>query len=169
MAHAEAPAMSSIRPTEAAAAPTTKPAISPGLRNRRQLGLFFGGAAFFGIASLITRRSLVRRYKAIVPSFYQPSNQAAPPLNLQVEAMDALTIATANVFSLAMMCTGGMLWAFDIASIDELRAKMRGRLGTERVAGGGDSKAERELEEWLAGIFERKKNSKDSKDPKDEK
>ena len=41
-------------------------------------------------------------------------------------------------------------------------------MGTERVAG-GDSKAERELEEWLAGVFERKKNEKDPKDPKDEK
>lgn len=93
---------------------------------------------------------------------------AGPPINLRVEAMDALTVATANVFSVAMMCTGGLLWAFDIASMDELRAKMRGRLGTERVAG-GDSKAERELEEWLAGVFERKKNEKDPKDPKDEK
>lgn len=80
--------------------------------------------------------------------------------------MDALTIATANVFSLAMMCTGGMLWAFDIASIDELRAKMRGRLGTGRVAGGGDSKAERELEEYIGSMFQKKN---DSKDPKDEK
>ncbi|KFY35353.1 hypothetical protein V494_05986 [Pseudogymnoascus sp. VKM F-4513 (FW-928)] len=170
MAHAEAPAMSSIRPTEAPPAPTAKPAISPGLRNRRQLGLFFGGAMFFGMASMITRRSLVRRYKSIVPSFYQPSNQAAPPLNLRVEAMDALTIATANVLSVAMMCTGGMLWAFDIASMDELRAKMRGRLGTERVAGGGNSKAEKELEEWLGGVLlTSKKDTKDTKDPKDEK
>ncbi|KFY05079.1 hypothetical protein O988_00281 [Pseudogymnoascus sp. VKM F-3808] len=166
MAHAEAPTMSSIRPTEAPPAPTAKPAISPGLRNRRQLGLFFGGATFFGIASLITRRSLVRRYNAIVPSFYQPSNMAGPPINLRVEAMDALTVATANVLSVAMMCTGGALWAFDIASMDELRAKMRSRLGTEKVAGGGNSKAEQELEDWLAGVLERKK---DPKDPKDEK
>jgi hypothetical protein len=107
----------------------------------------------------------VRRYKAIVPSFYQPSNKAPPPINGAVEALDALTVATANVLSVALMSTGGLLWAFDIASIDELRAKIRGTLGVDGEAG-RESRAEKELEEWLAGVFERKKNSADGKKDK---
>jgi hypothetical protein len=162
MAHAEAPTMSSIRPTAPAPAPTAQTTISPGLRNRRQLGLFFGGAVFFGISSMITRRSLVRRYKATVPSFYQPSNRPSANINGPIEALDALTVATANVFSVAIMSTGGLLWAFDIASIDELRAKIRGGLGVDGEAG-RESRAEKEMEEWLAGVLERKKKSTDSK------
>ena len=111
---------------------------------------------------MITRRSLVRRYKATVPSFYQPSNRPSANINGPIEALDALTVATANVFSVAIMSTGGLLWAFDIASIDELRAKIRGGLGVDGEAG-RESRAEKEMEEWLAGVLERKKKSTDGK------
>jgi hypothetical protein len=123
-------------------------------RSLRQLGLFFGGAAFFGFASVITRRSLVRRYKATVPKFFQQSNRPNAEVNGAMEAFEALTIATVNVFSLSIMFTGGMLWAFDISSLEDMRRKLRGGLG--RDGEGRENAAEEEMEEWLATVLARK-------------
>src|SRR4051794_14581583 len=78
-------------------------------RSRRQLGLFFAGAGFFAISSLITRRSLVRRYKATVPKFYQPNNRPNLEINGAMEAFEALNLATINVLSVSMMVSGGLL------------------------------------------------------------
>jgi hypothetical protein len=123
-------------------------------RSLRQLGLFFGGAAFFGLASVITRRSLVRRYKATVPKFFQQSNRPNGKVDGAIEAFEALTIATVNVFSLSIMFTGGMLWAFDISSLEDMRRKLRGGLG---IGGEGrENAAEEEMEEWLATVLARK-------------
>lgn len=69
-----------------------------------------------------------------------------------MEAFEALNIATINVASLAMMMTGGMLWAFDISTMDDLRTKLRGSLGFE----GSVKDAEEEFEEWLASTLARK-------------
>jgi hypothetical protein len=123
-------------------------------RSLRQLGLFFGGAAFFGFASIITRRSLVRRYKATVPKFFQQSNRPNTEVNGAMEAFEALTIATVNVFSLSIMFTGGMLWAFDISSLEDMRRKLRGGLGIDGEERG--NAAEEEIEEWLATVLARK-------------
>lgn len=124
-------------------------------RSMKQLGLFFGGACFFGISSLITRRSLVRRYQATVPKFYQPSNRQVEGVNGAMEAFDALTVATANVLSVGMMTAGGALWAFDISSLEDMRSKIRGGLGIDG-SDGRESKAEQEMEEWLATVLARK-------------
>ena len=124
-------------------------------RSMKQLGLFAGGACFFGISSLITRRSLVRRYQSTVPKFYQPSNRQVEGVNGAMEAFDALTVATANVLSVGMMTTGGALWAFDISSLEDMRTKIRGGLGIDG-SDGRESKAEQEMEEWLATVLARK-------------
>lgn len=123
-------------------------------RSLRQLGLFFGGAAFFGVASVITRRSLVRRYNATLPKFFQQSNRPNTEVDGAVEAFEALTIATVNVFSLSIMFTGGMLWAFDISSLADMRRKLRG--GLEIDGEGRENAAEEEMEEWLATVLARK-------------
>src|SRR5436853_1294828 len=68
-------------------------------RSIRQLGLFFGGAVFLACAQVITRRSLVRRYKSTIPKFYQPSNRPNADVNGALEAFEALSIATVNVLS----------------------------------------------------------------------
>ncbi|KAI9743481.1 MAG: hypothetical protein M1818_002794 [Claussenomyces sp. TS43310] len=121
-------------------------------RSRRQFGLFLGGAAFFGVASLITRRSLLQRYRATLPKFYHPSNQLNGEVNGSLEAVDALAIATVNVFSLTLMLTGGTMWACDISSVDELRQTLRSKLdlGTTDERG---AEADREAEEWLSSIL----------------
>ena len=134
-------------------APETQSAFfSP--RSRRQLGLFTAGVGFFALSTIITRRSIVRRYKQSLPKFYQPSNRPNNNINGAMEAFEALNIATVNVFSVGVMVTGGLLWAFDIASIDDMRGKVRTNMGTDRIA--TDQAAEEEIEEFIATVLARK-------------
>lgn len=156
MALAQSPIMASTPPT---CSPTSSTHVERSdmfsKRSMKQLGLFFGGAAFFGISSLITRRALVRRYTSTIPKFYQPSNRQVDGVNGAMEAFDALTVATANVLSVGMMTAGGALWAFDISSLEDMRSKIRGGLGIDGTEG-RESKAEQEMEEWLATVLARK-------------
>ncbi|OCL10188.1 hypothetical protein AOQ84DRAFT_353664 [Glonium stellatum] len=124
-------------------------------RSRKQLGLFFAGASFFLLSTVITRRSLVRRYKEITPKFYQPNTRPNTSFNAGLEAFEALNLATVNVCSIAMMAGGGMLWAFDISSMDDMRRKIRGGLGIDG-SGRSEKDAEEEMEEWLATVLARK-------------
>jgi len=78
-----------------------------------------------------------------------------------MEAFEALSIATVNVFSVSMMFSGGMLWAFDISSVNDLRTKIRGNLGVDGE--GRESKADEEMEEWLATVLARKDEKKKQK------
>ncbi|KAI9767353.1 MAG: hypothetical protein M1840_005762 [Geoglossum simile] len=123
-------------------------------RSRKQFGLFLAGAGFVALSTLITRRSFVRRYKSSIPAFYQPNNQPNS-VNGAIEAFEALNIATANVASFTMMATGGMLYAFDISSLADLRRKVRGGLGVDGT-GRTEKDGEEEFEEWLASVLARK-------------
>jgi hypothetical protein len=100
------------------------------------------------VTSLITRRALVRRYKATVPKFYQPSNRANYDVNGAMEAFEALNIATINVLSVGMMLGGGLLYAFDISSLDDMRQYVRKSIGVDGPR--TDEDAEKEIEEWIA-------------------
>lgn len=123
-------------------------------RSRRQLGLFAAGVGFFAISTAITRRSIVRRYKASIPRFYQPSNRPGSEVNGAMEAFEALNIATVNVLSVGIMVSGGLLWAFDIASLEDMRKKVRTNLGVDPIR--TDEDAEQEIEEWFASVLARK-------------
>jgi hypothetical protein len=71
-----------------------------------------------------------------------------------MEAFEALNIATVNVFSVGIMVTGGLLWAFDIASLADMRSKVRTNLGVNPIR--TDQDAEDEIEEWFASVLARK-------------
>jgi hypothetical protein len=116
--------------------------------------LFAAGAGFLAISTAITRRSLVRKYKASIPRFYQPSNRPNIEVNGALEAFEALNIATIHVLSGAMMVSGGLLWAFDIASLDDMRARVRKAMDVDGSV--EDKAAEEELEEWFASVLARK-------------
>ncbi|KAI9675081.1 MAG: hypothetical protein M1817_001488 [Caeruleum heppii] len=125
-------------------------------RSLRQLSLFVGGTTFFLLSTVITRRSLHRRRLLATPAFYHPSH--APPvkeINGGLEAFEALNIATINVTSFMVMVTGGLLWAFDISGMADLRRKVRGAIGTG-VGERSEQDAEEEMEEWLATVLARK-------------
>lgn len=135
-------------------------------RSRKQLSLFFAGASFFALSTLVTRRALVRRYKASLPRFYQPSNQPSGNVNGALEAFEALNIATINVLSVGMMASGGLLWAFDISTTDELRRKIRGGMGIDGPEG-SEKNAEEDIEEWIATVLARKEEKQKKKEAKD--
>jgi len=86
-----------------------------------------------------------------------------------IVALEALYLATLNVFSWGLFATGGILWYADIASMDDLRRKVRGGMG---VDGSGRSEAdvEEEMEEWLATVLTRKEEKRTrEEEAKDEK
>lgn len=76
-----------------------------------------------------------------------------------MEAFEALNIATINVASIAMMVTGGLLWSFDISSLEDARVRLRGGLGFDG-SGRTVTEAEEEFEEWLATTLARKDNKR---------
>lgn len=131
-------------------------------RGAKQLGLFFAGAGFLTASALIARRAVVRKMADSIPKFYQPSHHGprAPPRGPkeksddQLVAVEALGLATLNVFSFGVMMTGGLMFAFDISNVEELRRKARGSLyGTNGVV---DDAAEQQVEEWIAEVLSRK-------------
>ncbi|KAI9882768.1 MAG: hypothetical protein M1823_005480 [Watsoniomyces obsoletus] len=130
--------------------PTTSDFFSP--RSRRQLSIFVAGATFLFISTAITRRSLYRRYKATLPAFYHFNNRPTIPISGASEALEALNIATINVFSVSLMVTGGMMWAYDISSLEDLRRKVRAGMGVR----GTEQDADEEIEEWMASVLSRK-------------
>ena len=54
-----------------------------------------------------------------------------------------------------MMSTGGLLWYFDINSMEDARRKVRGGLGVDG-SGRDENQAEEEFEEWMASVLSRK-------------
>lgn len=148
--------MAEQQSTRAPPAPTASESESAffSQRSRRQLGLFAAGVGFFALSTVVTRRSIVKRYKASIPKFYQPNNQPNTGINGAFEALEALNIATINVFSVGIMATGGFLWAFDISSLDDIRQKVRRNMGGNPE--GTDEDAEKEIEEWFGSVLARK-------------
>lgn len=78
-------------------------------------------------------------------------------------AVEALGLATLNVFGFGIMTTGGLSWAFDVSSVAELRGMARKTLGEDGSK--TDEEAEREVEEWVAKMLF-KKDGKDKGDQK---
>lgn len=122
-------------------------------RSLRQLGLFFAGSTFVVLSSLVTRRAVLRRNQLTRPSFFHPSNMPpVTPINGALEALDALGIATINVFSYGIMFSGGLLWAFNISTLAEFKNRVKMPLDLES----GEQKGN-ELEDgagtWLAAAI----------------
>ncbi|KAI8959713.1 hypothetical protein F5Y11DRAFT_291462 [Daldinia sp. FL1419] len=141
--------------------PNTIPSARPrppilSQRSLKQLGLFFAGAGFLTLSTLITRRAVARKHLATIPKFYQPSTQQVSKIqsDSSLIALEALNLATLNVMGFGIMMTGGISWAFDISSVDDLRRMARGHVGP--TGGQTDEEAEREIEEWVAKVLGRK-------------
>ncbi|KAG7139909.1 hypothetical protein HYQ45_003240 [Verticillium longisporum] len=152
------PSSSSLSPSTTPSVARPSPAhidngpFSP--RGLKQLGLFFAGASFLVCSTLITKRAVTRKKLAAFPKFYQPSHAAAGKQENpegSLIALEALNLATLNVFSFGVMTTGGIAWAFDVSSVDDLREKARRTIRGE--AGKTDEAAEREFEEWATRVL----------------
>lgn len=121
--------------------------------------VFLSGIAFTALSLLITRRSFARRRLTTKLPFHDnsPAHAQAETANVSapMEAFEALNIATINVISLAMLSTGGALWYFDIASMEDAKRKVRGGLGVDG-SGRSEGEVEEDFEEWLATVLSRK-------------
>ena len=130
-------------------------------RSNRNKVVFGAGVAFFAFSLLITRRSLARKRLAANPAFYTNApghkTEQTKQVSGAMEALEALHIATLNVFSLAMMGTGGALWYLDINSITDARRMLRGGLGVDGT-GKSEKDAEEDFEEWMATVLARKES-----------
>lgn len=95
-----------------------------------------------------------------MPLFYQPSHpHPGNKVNGALEAFEALNIATVNVFSFAIMMTGGVLWALDVSTLEDLRRRVRAGMG---VSGDGKN-ADEEMEEWVASVLARKERREEGR------
>ncbi|RKF71784.1 hypothetical protein GcM1_250200 [Golovinomyces cichoracearum] len=123
-------------------------------RSFRQFGVFVAGAGLFAASMLITKRSIMRRYSREIPKFFQPSFSTINKVNGAMDALEALNLATVNVVSLALMTAGGMSWALDISSTDDMKRKFH----VDSIEGKGlnEEYSDEAIEEWLASILMRK-------------
>lgn len=76
-------------------------------------------------------------------------------INGGLEALDALFVATVNVFSYAIMVGGGLFWAFDINSLTELkqRAKMKGADELAKVIAEEEQGPKSDIGNWPAAAI----------------
>ncbi|KAI1738104.1 hypothetical protein F4680DRAFT_190348 [Xylaria scruposa] len=150
-----------IPPVQTQTLPETRPSVLS-QRSLKQLGMFFAGAGFLSLATLITRRSVAKKMKATIPKFYTQSNRPVNKIgsDSSLIALEALNLATLNVVGFAIMMTGGVSWAFDVSSIDDLRRMARKHIGPP--GGKTDEEAEREVEEWVAKVLLRKEKHEEA-------
>ncbi|KAF2104401.1 hypothetical protein NA57DRAFT_70608 [Rhizodiscina lignyota] len=135
----------------------TETGVASGSKSARGLILFAGGAGFLLYSSLLTRRSLVRRYKLAQPRFYQSNNAPYPRTNGFPDAVEALGLATISVCSAGMMMMGGWMWALQIQNMEDLRLRLRSKIGGgARPGTKSKQEVEEEIEEWIAKILARK-------------
>lgn len=71
-----------------------------------------------------------------------------------MEGLEALNLATMNVFSVGMMGVGGILWAFDISSLDDM--KKRYQKNMNEIGNTESEISDADIEEWFASILARK-------------
>ncbi|GAB7353503.1 hypothetical protein MBLNU459_g3950t1 [Dothideomycetes sp. NU459] len=128
---------------------------NPRHRAVRQLTLYFAGCTFFTLSVLVTRRAVLRKLAVPRPALFTPSNARPKDANGAVEAAEALGLATINVTSLAIMLTGGTMFALDIADMDDLRTKFKHRMGFDQ-SDSNDLNADKEVEEWVKNILDNK-------------
>ncbi|KAL2867006.1 uncharacterized protein BJX67DRAFT_353691 [Aspergillus lucknowensis] len=113
--------------------------------------LALGGALFFALSVLSTRRAFLRRVKASTPPWYTSSIYHQPKVNGGAEAFEALNLATINVLSFAMMTSGAVLWAMDINGVEDMRRYVKTRMASGVTGGeGGElSESDKEMEKQV--------------------
>jgi hypothetical protein len=122
-----------VTPQSSTTSPAPQNDDDPSVRLRRQkkqFSVMIAGTAFIVMSTIITRRGVARRIRWAKPTYFR-QNMHHPEQKFDggLEALEALSVATVNVFSWSIFYAGGMLWALDIASLEEMRSKLRVRLG----------------------------------------
>ncbi|KAI6247305.1 hypothetical protein HI914_04207 [Erysiphe necator] len=125
-------------------------------RSLRQFSIFAAGAGLFAVSMAITRRSIVRKYHKDIPKFFNSSYPRNIEINGAMDALEALNLATLNICSVALMTTGGMLWALDISSLDDVKKRRYINTTKQTDPTQKDVLSEQVIEDWLTSLFERK-------------
>jgi hypothetical protein len=122
------PASPTTPPLEAATIPSQH-TIDPH-RERKQLSILAAGCGFAILSGLITRRAVLRRVNWAKPTYFR-QNDGHPDHKFDsgLEALEALSVATVNVFSWTIVIAGGTMWATDTSGVQEARDKLRVKLG----------------------------------------
>lgn len=140
-------------------------------RSGKQLSLFLAGAAFLGLTTAVTRRSVTRKIRSAMPKTFTPSYLGEGFGKVEsaegtLFALEALSLATLNTMSFGIMAAGGTAWAFDISSMDDLKARaMRHRRGG--ATGETDQDAEDTIEDWMASVLGKAEDTKEERDTKE--
>jgi hypothetical protein len=92
----------------------------------------FGGACILA-STAITRKAVWRRQLRVRPKFYEPNTNPHEYFSPFQDAIQALNLATMNCVSVGIMALGGILWTFDISSLREAQASLRGRLNYDSI------------------------------------
>lgn len=146
---------------------TARPTPSPLMRQLKQFGLFCAGAGFLAASVAVSRRSVLRMRKISYPHFYWSNRTPASRMDSSDKgliAVRALGLATLNVTGFGIMLVGGISWAFDLSSIQELRQRTRaslmrpGNFSTE-----DEKKVEAEMEKIMDAVYEKLGMEKPSK------
>ncbi|KAL7938229.1 hypothetical protein V8C35DRAFT_291306 [Trichoderma chlorosporum] len=123
-------------------------------RPLKQFGLFFLGAAFTAASIGVSRRSVIRHRRDTFPKFYSSNTvgpQEGPSAEGALLGAHALGLATLSVSSFAVLLTGGLSWAFDLSSVEELRTKTRAAL--QRPGGEVSPEDEKEFEQMMDNLM----------------
>ncbi|KAK4200323.1 hypothetical protein QBC40DRAFT_280348 [Triangularia verruculosa] len=125
-------------------------------RSLRQMGLMAAGGGFLALSILVTRRAIARQMIMSRLKFYSSNPIALPQQPLKKDpllAFTALNYATLNTMAFGIMFVGGMSWAFDISTLEELKQASQysmARSISSAMGGEEDKEVEKELVEWMA-------------------
>lgn len=121
--------------TLASHTPRRQPAPSPWVRNAKQFGFFLAGTGFMAASVLVTRRAVIRRLRESRPKFYVSNRHIPKDLgdDKQLLALHAFSLATLNVMSFGVMLVGGISWAFNLSSVEELRQRTKESLQRQSI------------------------------------
>ncbi|KAF5568852.1 hypothetical protein FPHYL_2566 [Fusarium phyllophilum] len=140
-------------------------------RSIRQFGLLLTGAGFLAASVAVSRRSVLRMRHDLFPKFYTSNRHQVKfdSGDRSLLAVQALGLATLNVMSFGVMLVGGISWAFDLSSIEELRVRTQAVTRRPGMVSPEDEKAMEELIEGLMGKMGMEKPQKPSGIPQEDK
>lgn len=105
----------------------------------------------------LTHRALVRQRRLAVPQYYVWNNAPPPKTNGLPAAIEALVLSTLNVCCVGVTLAGGWMWALQVRNMEDLRWRLRSRIGGgARPGTKSKQEVEEEVEEWIAKILARK-------------
>lgn len=124
------------------------------IRPLKQFGFFALGAGLMAASVAVSRRAVVRRRLDSFPKFYY-SNRTKLKFDSSersVMAAEALGLATLNVMNFGVMLVGGVFWAFDISSVEELQARSDARRQRSGIASPEDDE---QMEQMMSDLLAR--------------